>query len=534
MAETKTYTPQEVIAKLAVTVKETLTKFEGQVQELKMRELQPKEGRLAKHELCPLCGGPDRNGVCECLTLKKNAQMGYGSGGQSPPTPGLGQMGGGGAMAQAEKPMKKDYGAGLADTSALSKHVPSSSAAALAPKAPAPATPIHQVNAELGGAKSIARSPVTPGGSLVMPKKFSIHAAGRVGNPERSVSGMIPNAKAEKEIAQTPAAVDKSMPGTKMPKAGTKISAPGSGGQILKKDEVASKPKAKGASKPKAMAGKGVGGKQPVGQGGGDAKKIAPAPAPAAKSRFAPTTGAPPKINTLKAAGNAEVGRMRGVAPTQPGKLPPPGGNSGLHGAVKPAPGQESYDVDVSDLAQPQHAPAGRGPAAAMSARLKSPAAQARATVAAPQAARHDATNLAADKKAGGVGFLNALIAKFRGPQPDMAGALAPQRSQQGQTSSKRFHGALPLRRSEKPVAPKIHVRDTGDKMDTLFGPEPKVLHPSDKKPKPMSKGEMALSKMGKCAMCSKAEHNGMCKGMNSSNHNRTMLSIDPRGKKSR
>jgi hypothetical protein len=124
------------------------------------------------------------------------------------------------------------------------------------------------------------------------------------------------------------------------------------------------------------------------------------------------------------------------------------------------------------------------------------------------------AAQLAADKKAGGVGFLNALKAKFRrGPAPDVAGDADPQFSQQGLQTSKRFHGALPLQRNEK-------------------SPKKVVVERVEYK---MSKGELALSKMGKCAGCSKAEHTGMCKGLSAANHNRTMLSVKPtRNKKSR
>jgi len=44
---------------------------------------------------------------------------------------------------------------------------------------------------------------------------------------------------------------------------------------------------------------------------------------------------------------------------------------------------------------------------------------------------------------------------------------------------------------SEVPNLARAEVRDTKDKMDTLFGADPKVLHPSDKKPvrKPIKKG---------------------------------------------
>lgn len=621
MAETKNYTPQQVRAKLAATIKEQLSKFEVQVQELKSRELQPKEGRLAKHELCPLCGGPDRNGVCACLKLQKNAVQGYA---------GDPQSGGTQPMGMAEKQLSKDQ-------------MPSSSAAAAAPAAPRPQTSVAQANHEMGGFKSLAHSPTGPGARVapMSAKKFNIGAAGRPGNPATATAAGTIQAKAEmapgyskkvgastndkagptqsksyahktgigvhavgdssmslqphddvastydshpfkkdeKEMASPTVAVEKPVAGAKLPKAGKEISAKGSGGQIK-----AGKSLAKAAqAMAKPAEGAGVGGKQMPGMGGGDAAKMPAAKPmngklPPPKGSASPAAKAP---DPLRRAGSAEVGRMIG--------------DKGAAAAAAKAP-LPSTDVDVSEFDKgPNRLAPNKGasdPTAGMKQMVHPSVAAARAKANpnggenALQNVRGD-LNLAADKKAGGVGFLRNLISKFSrqpsvsmqptgkgmAPAPGVSveqavrqlggnngnvtrptdssgGVHTAPAGQQGLASSKRFHGALPLQRAEMSpaYAQKVGVGTEGKGksnhgqttisqavMGETNGYSDSVARKRAVKSPPMKKGELALSKMGVCAMCKNAEHAGMCKSVSGVNHSRTMLAVKPsRGKKIR
>ncbi len=500
MADTKYSLPQ-VLHILHGALKEKLTKFESDVAEMRARELASTQGKLAKHEMCPLCGGADRNGICNCL--KKNAVMGY------PNSQG---------------------------DASMTKHVASSSAAALAPAAPKPQTSVAQANKELGGFKSIAHSPTGPGARVApMPaKKFNISGAGRGNAATRTASGTIgapaaPAMKSEKNMgsARSPygtgaaghastknmpsslraninqntnhsgdermkkdelpaqkAVPEKKVDGAKMPKAGKKIEAKGSGGQ-LRKDGLAMR----------APEGAGVPGKQPVGQGGGDAHKTA------ATKAFATNI---PKPNVA------------------PGKKQPK------------SPMPASVDIDVSDFdtgpAKRTFAPA---PAAAAPANNKLRAAGA-ADVGRLQGEgdKHAQASLKADKRAGGVGFLNALIRKFR--------PLAPAQGQQGSLTSQRFHGTTALRRAEPDALTYAGAAETkrlSNKKDGL-----KAAGGADVKRMKANKimghptGNITKAEdMGDCAVCKKPEAKCLCKGLSGVNHNRTMLSVTPkRSKKSR
>ncbi len=513
MADTK-YTLPEALHKLTVSLKEKLAKFESDVQEMRARELAPKEGKLAKHELCPLCGGPDRNGICNCL--RKNAAMGY-----PQSTPGSGMPGGGpqsgGAqpMGMAEKKLTKcgpGCGGGkhmdkcdLSEVKRgddLTKAMPTSSASALAPKAPAAPTSVGQANKEMGGFKSLASSPTAmpkTGGPSLTPGagKKPISSMGR---GSASAAGMIPNAKAEKnmgsarspygtgaaghattanypsaikehlgklgkdekQMAPTPAAPERKVDGAKMPKKGKSVDAKkqGSGGEIKGGKSLS---KAAPAIS-KAPEGAGVPGKQPVGQGGGDAHKTAAtsgkAPHPDTTASLASVKGMKPSV-VSQAKGKANVQQLRGQ----------------LAGIAAKRPAPASVDIDVSDFDKgPAQGAALKTAGAAEVNRLQKPDAL--------QQVRNNA-NLKADKKAGGVGFLNALIRKFR--------PMAPAQGQQGSLTSQRFHGALPLQRAEKP----------------------------------MSKADLALSKMDeplKKKYGSKVDE--LDKGLSGVNHNRKMLGV--------
>ncbi len=471
MADTN-YTLPEALHKLNVALKEKLTKFEADVVEMRARELASKEGKLAKHELCPLCGGADRNGICNCL--KKNDKQ---------------------VTASADK--------AKAAVAPMAKGMPSSSAGALAPPAPRPTTSVSQANKELGGFKSIANSPTGPGRTPApMPsKKFNIGGAGR-GNPATATaSGTIGAPKAptmgKAELPAQKAVPEKKVDGSKMPKAGKSADPkkPGSGGEILKKDAAAMQ---------RAPEGAGVGGKQPVGQGGGDAHKVAAtagsggpknipkpnvapgkkqpkSPMPAsvdidvsdfdkgpAKRTFAPApAAAAPANDKLRAAGSADVGRLMG---------------EGLKGV-------KSTMNRITAM---------NGPSAA--------------------------DQLKADKRAGGVGFLNSLIRKFR--------PLAPAQGQQGSLTSQRFHGATALQRAEPDALTYAGAAETkrlSNKKDGL-----KAAGGADVKRMKANKimghptGNITKAEdMGNCAVCKKQESKCLCKGLSGVNHNRKMLAVD-------
>ena len=379
MAESNSKLPAP-LQKFAKDLRETLIKAETNIREMRAREASTKTKKLEKHELCPLCGGPDVNGRCKCIEgLQKNAQAGYGPGGED-----LGAQGGGGMpMGMSEAPMKKcgpgcsggkhmdkcdlsevTRGKDLSKSGTtphldeakpakdLSKHMASSSAGALAPPKPRPATPVAAVNHELGGFQSLAHSPTAmpsaagPGLASGGARKPLAHM-GRGGVSNSATSGMIPNAKAEKnygsarspygtggpghasqknmpsnlkanmaptakgELPVVNAEPEKAVKGAKAPKAGADKTAKkqGSGGEIKK----GTKLQKDGAAMTKAPPGKGVPGKQPVGQGGGDAHKVASTaklPTPAGtKGTNAVTKPVPGK---LKAAGAAEAQRLKG------------------------------------------------------------------------------------------------------------------------------------------------------------------------------------------------------------------------------
>jgi hypothetical protein len=316
----------------------------------------------------------------------------------------------------------------------------------------------EEANREMGGFRSIASSPTFGGGKLTNAPKPQT----RSGNGNRATAGVIPNAKAETAptIAPRQAAEMRPMPGAKLPDDAKSKVAPGgegSGGDIEKRDMAA------GAPAPAARPVVGVGGKQPVGQGGGDAHKV-PHPAPAA--------GADPTSST--AAGLADV---KSMAPN----APHPATSAGLHNVQALAPKAAWSGAGLPKLkaalagvkaakTAPAAAPAGAPPAAAP------PLASARPAPAPPPAISpvHDKAQIAADKRAGGVGFLNNLISRFSRNKPAASmptPGMEPARQGGGPVQSQRFHGARPLQRSEK--------------------------------------GPFALDK---CAMCTKSEHAGLCK----------------------
>jgi hypothetical protein len=588
------------LQKFATDLKAVLLKTETQIREMRAREASTKERKLEKHELCPLCGGPDVNGRCKCIeTLQKNnsGTISAVGGGTQPmamaelckncgkahdmgkcdmddvrPGKDLAKKTPEGISEKTMHKLKDEYGhdkegksKAYATANAIANGtvnhkaemkttphlddvkpglakmgMPTSSAAALAPKKPAPTTPIHQANQELGSMTSLAHSPTAMPGTA--PKKPIAHmgrtggsgfsmTAGGANTPRASVSGSIPNAKAElnpgsaskygtggpghatqanmpsalKAVAAPVAkgenamvypkvAAEKAVDGAKAPKKG-KDATPdkqGSGGEIK-----AGKGLSKAApAMAKAPAGKGVPGKQPVGQGGGDAHKL-PAAASAAKPG-AQKPAAKPAVGSLKTAGAAEAGRLKGNANVQR-----------LRGDLANVQAQKdkAQGIDLASLASGAKAHAGsvdvdvsdfdKGPAnATLGQRLKAnPAAAAPAGGGADAlSGARDKMNLAAaSKQKGGVGFLRGLFSMFHSPKAQAPAPGAPQ--QQGSLTSKRFHGTTALQRGE---------------MD-------------------MRKAALSLTKKD-------LEADELDKGLMSANHNRRMLSVTPkrRGKKNR
>jgi hypothetical protein len=246
----------------------------------------------------------------------------------------------------------------------------------------------------------------------------------------------------------------------------------------------------------RAPEGAGVPGKQPKGLGGGDAHKTA---------------------------ATAKLPGPGGSTPMKPGLKTP--------AAAPPA----SVDVDVSDFDKGPAAPVKPSrfapPAPKPSAKFGALNAAGSAEVARMGGGGVDAkAQLKADKKAGGVGFLNALIRKFR--------PLAPARGQQGLQTSQRFHGALPLARAENDA---LAYAGHAEVARMKAPPKPDALKDAGNKDVKRMKANKIMGKiekaedMGDCAVCHKPESKCLCKGM-SMNHNRTMLKLPTKksAKKSR
>lgn len=68
----KEHTIQEVCGELAKTIKGKVDKFASEVEAMRKAEVSrsQKGKKLAKTELCPLCGNPDRPGSCQCTLAK--------------------------------------------------------------------------------------------------------------------------------------------------------------------------------------------------------------------------------------------------------------------------------------------------------------------------------------------------------------------------------------------------------------------------------------------------------------------------------
>lgn len=396
----------------------------------------------------------------------------------------------------------------------MTKGMPSSSAAALAPKPPAPATSVAQANHELGGMKSIMRSPTVPGGAGA-PKLTGLPSTPKrlnaMGRPSVAISGEITNAKAETAPeAKTTVGRgldDKPVPGSKPPVAGKEVSADGSGGDIkkgasLKKDAMSY---FEGMNKPSATGAKGVGGKQMVGAGGGDAAKPMTTPAKAGVGTAAGAPKAPLPMPTAKPSAPRPAGSPPPGAPkTAPAAAPT------AAPAKKPlaAMGRISAPVkrDALDMAVGRGAPVkkplmamGRSASGGLAARFAAPGANAPrdaldiaagrggSPVSAPVSGAPapmkemvhpniERDRLKADKAAAGVGLLNNIKAALgRGPAAAVDTAAEPAGQRGGPVASNRFHGTRPLQRGEADMT---------------------ASKPIDHET---------------CALCKRAEHPGMC-----------------------
>jgi len=335
----------------------------------------------------------------------------------------------------------------------------------------------EEANREMKGFKSVASNPTFGGGTVTNAPK----TAPRSGNGNRAASGVIPNAKAECGM-------------------GKKFKIPGKKGGKLKKHTAAT------PSPDARPAPSGIPGKQPVGQGGGDAFKVPHAATSASLNDVRQL--APAAANATKDKAGLPGAKAPAAAPAQaPGAAMP---KTGVHPDTKASLGNvqamapnaawkgaglPSLKAKLQNV-QASHALAPKAPAAAP--------ARPTAIVARPAAAPAPAARqqLSADKRAGGVGFLNNLLSRFRrppagaAPTPGIAAAPAAPR-----VASARFHGALPLQRSE----------------------------PSTKAAKKSPFPDAAT-----CFNCKKSEHSGICKeempapteGLSGVNHNRNMLSV--------
>jgi hypothetical protein len=347
-----------------------------------------------------------------------------------------------------------------------------------------------EANREIQGFRSIASDPRFGGGKLTNPPK----TAPRPGNGNQSASGVIPNAKAEPspELPVRQAVPQKPVPGAVLPddkKSKKTDGDEGSGGKIEKRDLGA---EAKPAARPVGVAGQ-----QPVGQGGGDAHKV-----PGAGAAALPKTGAP---HPDTAASLSDVKQLAPAAAWKGAGLPK------LKAALAGVKAKKAAPAVPPAAASAPPAPANAAPAAQIPDWVNN-----------PQTHAKDKAQLTADKRAGGVGFLNSLISRFSRRAPaaaDPTPGLEPAGMRGGPVQSQRFHGALPLRRGEY---------DDGLAMGEKSGAK-----------KPAAKKGFALTK---CAMCKSAEHPGVCKeempaptdALSSANHNRRMLVVAPPARRTR
>ncbi len=148
----------------------------------------------------------------------------------------------------------------------------------------------------------------------------------------------------------------------------------------------------------------------------------------------------------------------------------------------------------------------------------------------------NDAANLAADKKAAGVGFLNSLITRFKGVgnrtwakvggAGTTAGALRAMgtRMARSEGDMKKDLPAIVHGVTEAATLAAPAIKEAGLRVKTALG-----RGKSKPKDKPFGKSEF-----GSCLHCKKDEHGGICKtevppqteGLSSLNHNSRLLTL--------
>lgn len=146
----------------------------------------------------------------------------------------------------------------------------------------------------------------------------------------------------------------------------------------------------------------------------------------------------------------------------------------------------------------------------------------------------NDAANLAADKKAAGVGFLNSLITRFRGVGNKTWAKVGGAGTTAGATRAMGARMALSEKTAKADIPAIVHgVTEAA----SLAGPSlvaaglrvKNALPRGKKKDKPFGKSEF-----GSCLHCKKDEHGGICKtevppqteGLSSLNHNHRLLTL--------
>lgn len=426
---------EEMRQALSIGLRDKVNAVAEQFKHLKTREVGRK---LGKHELCPLCGNADVPGSCTCIGLskaegvfkiQKNAIMGYDANGNTNAAP----------MAMSEDKLEKCGTCGSMHKSGV------------------------RYDHELVKEKD-ANIPVDDplGPEAVLPDDKNVK------EPDETGSGG-ETKKLVKE-ALSPVAHANAQMGKFKSLAHNPLAMPGNNTPLVDKPKLA---------KAGALEGIMGGSFKPKGSMGPAPSQYAVGPAPKA----AP---APAKVNGMHPDTAASLGAVRAMAPNaQPSRF------AHLSPVVRANAQMAKFKSLASNpLAMPGNTPlvnpkamSGHSvsgtinakPAPAISqAPAGQPKVQIQADAAKPgaaQSAAQDAANLAADKKAGGVGWLNSLISRFKKPVAAPIGT-GPVRSAMGPMQG--IRGAAALARSEK---------------------EENNLYKS----------------LGDCALCRKPEHLGNC-----------------------
>lgn len=422
MANEKLYNPREVCTELAKAINEKVTAYAADFEKLRKRELRQANKRLKKNTdagMCPTCGNVDAPGSCTCL--RKNS-------GSVPKTPGLQPVGPG------SDPMAKCGGCGKPHP--IGKCMGKSDDLW---------DPSKEDDGKVRGSV-LARQNTTP--KAAAPKKSAKDIRGV--SPEQMKGPIKPFGKEEKAA------------GAKLPPKSPKVAeaSEGSGGEVkdgkkLEKaampppiPKAAMKPTSKLRGTPAASVKASVAAKQTVPLGhlkallaGQPARK--PMAPPGMPGLTAPKTAPPTSVATA----NKELGGFQSIA-SSPTAMP--GG--------KLVGGKSASTVRGTPGSVLKHMVAAKD--AAMQA--------------------DDATTLAEDKKAAGVGFVNALMTRIKG---------------RGNATWEAMRGA---------GGPKVGFGRTAAAAGALArsegGMEGEGLEKSSKQ-----------NDLGNCAFCSKSEHPGDC-----------------------